>query len=311
MLLVFLLQTLFCVTAQNLFYTSRSNPIVTHKYTSDPTTLVYKERVYLYTGHDSGFQNGMPNPQEWLVFSSDDLQHWQEHPVPLKKDDFEWAANKENTWAWAAGVVEKNGKFYIYATVADPINAANKIGVAVSDNPIGPFKDAIGKPLIGEDVQTIDPSVFIDDDGQAYIFWGGYNQCFYAKLKENMVELDSPAMQVKGYLEGFSAGSRVHKRDDWYYLSYTSGSPSKISYAMSKSINGPWEYIGIVNEVPANSATNHHSIIDFKGKSYFFYHNGALPNGGSFNRSVCVDYLYYNPDGTMKKVWMTSEGIYN
>lgn len=298
-----------CTNAQNFTYTARSNPIITHKFTSDPTALVYNNKMFVYTGDDkrSGMFN---NPQEWLLFSSDDLIKWEEHPVPLKKDDFTWAANKERTWAWASSVIVRNGKFYMYATVADPINRANKIGVAVSDSPTGPFVDAIGEPLISAGMISMDPSVFIDDDGQAYIFWGGYGQCVYAKLKDNMIELDSPVMPVNGYLLDFVAGTRVHKHHDWYYLSYTSGAPSKISYAMSRNINGPWDYKGILNEVAGNSASNHHSITEFKGKDYFFYHNGVLPGGGVYSRSVCVDYLYYNPDGTMKKVWMTSEGIY-
>jgi beta-xylosidase len=141
------------------------------------------------------------------------------------------------------------------------------------------------------------------------MFWGGYNNCFYAKLKDNMVEFDSPVMRID--LEGYQAGVWVHKHNDWYYLSYSSGGPGKIVYAMSKNINGPWVNKGIVNEVSGNCATNHHAIIDFGGKNYFFYHNGILPNGGNFSRSVCADYLYYNPDGTMKKVWMTSEGIFS
>lgn len=311
LLLAFMLFVSLYTIGQNIVYTARSNPIITHKYTSDPTALVYGDKVYLYTGHDSQTRFGSNDPQEWLVFSSADLSRWQEHPVPLKKDDFEWAANKENTWAWGAHAIERDGKFYMYVTVADPINQANKIGVAVSDNPIGSFKDAIGKPLISEGMSTIDPSVFIDDDGQAYIFWGGFGQSFYAKLKNNMIELDSPVMPIDGYLVDFASGTRIHKHNDWYYLVYTSGSPNKISYVMSRSIDGPWEYGGVVNEVPGNSSSNHHSIINFKGIDYFFYHNGILPGGGTSSRSVCVDFLYYNPDGTMKKVWMTSEGIFN
>lgn len=318
MLLVFISLSLCCVFAQGGAYSSRGNPIITHKFTSDPAALVYKDKVYLYTGHDAPSRFGN-NPQEWLVFSSGDFHTWQEYPVPLKKDDFEWAANKDNTWAWAAHVAERDGKFYMYASIADPINRTMSIGVAVSDSPSGPFKDAIGKPLVSGNMHTVDPAVFIENDGQAYIFWGCYGSCFYAKLKDNMVELDSPAMQVRiesmldeqGFidLEGFWASAWVHKHDDWYYLSYSSGGPAKIMYAMSKNINGPWIYKGLLNEVPGNVANNHQAIIDYKGKNYFFYYNGVLPNGGNFSRSVCVDYLYYNPDGTMKKVWMTTEGV--
>ncbi|MDR1883530.1 MAG: family 43 glycosylhydrolase [Prevotella sp.] len=294
--------------AQSYEFTIKGNPIITHKFTSDPATLVHDGKLYIYTGHDAPQRFGLNNPQEWLVFSSGDLRSWQEHPVPLKKNDFEWAANENNTWAWAPHAIEKNGKFYMYVTIGNPVKQANQIGVAVADNPAGPFKDAIGKPLVSANLTSIDPAVFIDDDMQAYIFWGGYGKCFYAKLKENMVELDSPAISID--IEGsFFAGSWVHKHGDWYYLSYSKGFPSKIVYSMSKSINGPWECKGIINEIAGNSDTNQHAITDFNGKSYFFYHNGALPGGGPGSRSVCVDDIYYNPDGTMKKVWMTSEGI--
>jgi beta-xylosidase len=238
------------------------------------------------------------------VFSSSDLLTWQEHPVPLKREDFKWT--KDGDQAWAAHVTERNGKFYMYVTIANFTSPTKKIGVAVADTPVGPFQDAIGAPLI-EKSFSLDPAVFIDDDGQAYIF-GGYGQCFYAKLKENMIELASPIATIN--VDNYLLGPWVHKHKDWYYLSYSQGVPSKIVYAMSKNINGPWEYKGLLNEVPGNTSTNHHAILpDFKGKSYFFYHNGVLPGGSSMSRSVCIDYLYYNSDGTMKKVWMTSEGI--
>jgi beta-xylosidase len=153
----------------------------------------------------------------------------------------------------------------------------------------------------------IDPSVLIDDNGQAYLFWGNTN-CYYAKLKPNMTELDGPVQNIK--LPAFTEAPWIHKRNGWYYLSYAYQFPEKIAYAMSRSINGPWEYKGILNEVAGNSNTNHQSIIDFKGTSYFIYHNGALPtDGGSFRRSVCIDYLFYNSDGTMKRIVMTTEGI--
>lgn len=177
----------------------------------------------------------------------------------------------------------------------------------------GPFRDARGSALITNDMTTeiksdkddIDPTVLIDDNGQAYIFWGN-GQCYYAKLKKNMIELDGPITTVK--LPHFMEGSWISKRNGWYYLSYAYQFPEKIAYAMSRSIDGPWEFKGILNEVPRNSQTNSPAILNFKGQSYFIYHNGALPTGGSYRRSVCIDYLYYNPDGTMKQVIMTSEG---
>jgi beta-xylosidase len=231
--------------------------------------------------------------------------------VPLKPTDFKWASGS----AWASQVIEKDGKFYWYVTVEHGSIHGKAIGVAVSDSPTGPFKDAIGKALITNDMTTqtkiswddIDPTIWIDDDGQAYLFWGN-TVCKYAKLKDNMIELDGPIMTID--LPNFTEAPWIHKKGDWYYLSYAYQFPEKIAYAMSKSITGPWRFKGILNEVAGNSNTNHQAIIEFKGKDYFIYHNGSIPtHGGSFRRSVCVDRLYYNTDGTMKRVIMTSEGI--
>jgi len=290
-----------------------NNPIIKDKYTADPAALVYKDTVYLYVGHDQA-----PNDQdryimnEWLVYSSTDLVNWKEYPVPLKPADFSWAAHS----AWAGQVIEKDGKFYWYVTVEHGSIHGKSIGVAVADSPVGPFKDAIGKALITNDMTTnktkiswddIDPTVFIDDDGQAYLYWGNTG-CYWAKLKDNMIELDGDIHTVD--LPFYTEAPWIHKRGDWYYLSYAYQFPEKTAYAMSKSITGPWEFNGILNELAGNSNTNHQAIIEFKDKWYFIYHNGGIqPYGGSFRRSVCIDRLYYNEDGTMKRVVMTSEGI--
>nr|WP_281238233.1 glycoside hydrolase family 43 protein [Flavobacterium praedii] len=289
-----------------------NNPIIKDKYTGDPAALVYNDKVYLYAGHDEAPNDfNFYKMNEWLVYSSSDMVHWQEHHVPLKVTDFAWAKSD----AWAAQVIERNGKFYWYVTVEHGTINGKAIGVAVSDSPTGPFKDALGKALVTNDMTTqtkidwddIDPTVFIDNDGQAYLFWGN-SVCHYAKLKANMIELDGPIQTIT--LPNYTEAPWIHKHNNWYYLSYAYQFPEKIAYAMSKSINGPWEYKGILNELAGNSNTNHQAIIDFKGKSYFIYHNGATqPNGGSFRRSVCVDRLYYNKDGTMKRVIMTTEGI--
>ncbi|MFE3847078.1 glycoside hydrolase family 43 protein [Flavobacterium sp. LB3P45] len=289
-----------------------NNPIIKDKYTGDPAALVYKDKVYLYAGHDEAPNDfNFYKMNEWLVYSSSDMVHWEEHSVPLKVTDFAWAKSD----AWASQVIERNGKFYWYVTVSHGAINGKAIGVGVSDSPTGPFKDAIGKALVTNDMTTqttidwddIDPTVLIDDDGQAYLFWGN-TVCHYAKLKSNMTELDGPIQTIS--LPSFTEAPWIHKKNDWYYLSYAYQFPEKIAYAMSKSINGPWEYKGILNELAGNSNTNHQAIIEFKGKDYFIYHNGATqPNGGSFRRSVCVDRLYYNKDGTMKRVIMTSEGI--
>ncbi len=293
-------------------FESTGNPVVTHKYTADPAALVYNDEFFVYCGEDTGDGKGYDMPN-WLVFSSKDMQNWMEHPVPLKCNDFSWATGNSS---WASQVVERDGKFYWYTCSEHASIPGKAIGVAVADFPTGPFKDARGSALVTNDMTTqwtgiswddIDPTVWIDDDGQAYLFWGN-TQCYYAKLKENMIELDSPIMPVD--LPAFTEAPWIHKKGDWYYLSYASGFPEKTCYAMSKSIDGPWEYKGILNEIAGNSNTNHQAIVEFKGKWYFVYHNGAIQTeGGSFHRSVCIDYLYYNEDGTMKRVQMTSEGV--
>ncbi len=289
------------------------NPIIKNKYTADPAALVYKDKVYLYTGHDvpPPNRNGY-EMHEWLCYSSSDMVNWQEHPSPLDVKAFAWAKDD----AWASQVIERNGKFYWYVAVSHGTIYGKAIGVAVSDSPTGPFKDARGSAIITNDMTTdtkiswddIDPSVIIDDDGQAYLFWGN-TVCYYAKLKPNMIELDGPFKKIEG-LPNFTEAPWIHKRKGFYYLSYAYQFPEKIAYAMSKSIHGPWIFKGILNEVAGNSNTNHQAIIDFKGKSYFIYHNGAIrTQGGSFRRSVCIDYLYYNKDGSMKKVIMTTESV--
>ncbi|MCX2680467.1 glycoside hydrolase family 43 protein [Galbibacter sp. EGI 63066] len=294
---------------------SYNNPVIRDKFTADPAALVHNDSVYLYTGHDEAPDDfNFYKMNEWLVFSSADMVNWKEHPVPLKPSDFEWVKGD----AWAAEVIEKDGKFYWYVTVEHASVHGKAIGVAVSDSPTGPFNDALGKALITNDMTTehtdiswddIDPTVFMDDDGQAYLFWGN-TQCYYAKLKDNMIELDGSIQTID--LPKFTEAPWIHKKGDWYYLSYAYGFPEKTAYAMSKSITGPWEFKGILNEVAGNSNTNHQAIIEFKGKDYFIYHNGSIEtNGGSFRRSVCIDRLYYNPDGTLKRVIMTSEGIQN
>jgi beta-xylosidase len=287
----------------------RGNPIIRHFYTADPTVIVYRDTVYLYTGHDeapSGTHEYVMN--EWLCFSSQDLVNWTDHSALLKPTDFSWG--KSN--AYASKVIERNNKFYWYVAVTPAKSASKAIGVAVAETPTGPFRDVRGSALIESQFNLLhgsdnfDPTVLLDEDGSAYIFWGK-KVCYYAKLDNTLLALDSEVNAVD--IPEFTEGAHLHKRDGWYYLSYGYGFPEKVGYAMSRSIHGPWKFKGILNEIAGNCETNRPAIVDFKGKSYFFYHNGSLPEGGSHRRSVCVDYLHYNPDGTMKRIVMTSEGV--
>jgi beta-xylosidase len=285
------------------------NPLFTHKFTCDPATMVQGDTLWLFTGHDfAGNQRGY-NLKDWCVFSTTDMVNWTEYPVPLKVSDFAW---DRSGGAYAAHTVSRNGKYYWYISTN-----GSGIGVAVADRPEGPYRDALGEPLLtredcfGADHGwvCIDPAVFIDDDGQAWLFWGN-RYCYYARLKENMIEIDGEIRRIDfpGFV--FEEAPWVHKRQGRYYLTYATGFPEKIAYATADRIEGPYEYQGLLAEVAGNSNTIHPAICEFQGQWYFFYHNGAIQrDGGSFSRSVCVEYLRYNPDGTLQKVGMTSEGI--
>jgi beta-xylosidase len=238
------------------------------------------------------------------------MVQWQEHPSPLQATDFSWARGD----AFGSQVVAHDGKFYWYAAVTHDTIAGKAIGVAVANTPLGPFYDARGSALVTNDMvdalpgsmNNLDPTVIVSDEGQAYLFWG-HSQAYYARLHPNMMELDGPIHTLD--LPGFQEGSRLYKRNGWYYLSYGYGMPEKIVYAMSRSLEGPWTYKGILNEVVGNCQTNSGVILDHNGQHYFIYHNGALREGSSHRRSVCIDYLYFNDDDTIRRVVMTSEGV--
>lgn len=300
-------------------------PFVKNKFTADPAPMVWGDRLYVYTGHDEWYDGQDKagggkefNITEWLCYSTDDMQNWTDHGSVLRPGHYAWADTITSGvgTAWASQVVPRNGKFYYYTTlqgIGD--NSGYAIGVAVSDSPTGPFKDAIGKPLVNDKMtdngkrgwwNDIDPTVLIDDDGQAYLCWGN-GTCFMAKLKENMIELDGDIwkVDVPRYIEG----PWLHKHNGWYYLTYASmGFDRKeaIDYAMSKSIMGPWEHKGQVTGGGENSFTNHPGIIEYKGQWYLFYHNATVTIDGHAGaigrRSVCFDKLTYNPDGTMQYV---------
>jgi len=293
------------------------NPIITTIFTADPAPIVYNDTLFLYTGHDTASVSAtnykMP---DWYVFSTTDMINWENHGSCLSPNTFEWATGD----AYAAQCIYQNNKFYWFVSTFHKSDENSKggaaIGVAVSDRPTGPFKDAIGKALVINEMTTdmkygwddIDPTIFVDDDGKTYLYWGN-GSCKWVRLKENMIELDSPITTFKP--QNYIEGPWLYKRNGLYYLVYASAGtkPEMIEYCMSDSPEGPWTYKGIIQENVPNSFTTHPGIIDYKGTSYFFYHNGSLPTGGSYRRSICVDYMYYNPDGTIQKIIQTTEGV--
>jgi hypothetical protein len=291
------------------------NPIVQSIYTADPAPLVHNGRVYLYTGHDEDASTWF-TMKEWRVYSSADMVNWTDHGSPMSVATFSWASKD----AWAGQVVARNGKFYWYVPVTSRATGRMAIGVGVSNSPTGPFTDAIGRPLVenGE----IDPTVMIDDDGQAYLYWGNPN-LWYVRLNSDMTSYSGSATRISLTTAGFGArpgnvanrptlyeeGPWVYKRNGLYYNVFAAQCCSEfIAYSTAPGPTGPWTYRGTIMPTQGSSFTNHAGIVDFNGSSYFFYHNGALPGGGGFTRSVAVERFSYNADGTIPTITMSTAG---
>lgn len=294
-----------------------NNPIIRHIYTADPSVRVFNDTLYIYPSHDRDNAEWW-DMTDWHVLSTTNMVDFQDYGVALSLSDISWAQK----WAWAPDCIGRNRKYYFYF----PTDAEN-IGVAVSDKPYGPFVDPINKPLLSNKTKGvisqrdfIDPCVFVDDDGKAYLF-AGQIDLNVVELNKDMISLKSDVRIVNG-VDNFFEAIWVHKYNGNYYLSYSGKDGKggdKIMYAMSKNILGPYQYKGIILD-EVNSGTNHHSIVFYKGKWMLFYHTADLalsniPENApdrkfiQWRRSVCADYLYYNPDGTIKRVIATKNGV--
>ncbi|RUO32450.1 family 43 glycosylhydrolase [Aliidiomarina soli] len=300
------------------------NPVIKDRFTADPATLVHDGRVYLYVGHDEAAEDGdFFVLREWSIYSSDNLKDWTlEGAVP--RTTFDWG---KNDTAWAAQAIERDGDFYWYVTVLnddpDPAKQGFAIGVAKADNPVDGWQDAIGEPLVSPDMtqspefmgdepwDNIDPTVFIDNDGQAYLYWGN-THLYYARLKDNMVELDGDIHQVEiQNMPGtFTEAPWLHEYQGQYYLSFAMNYPEELAYAVSDSPAGPWEYQGLIMDVLDDSGTSHQAVLEYEDKSYLVYHTAALPTGGNYRRSVSIEHLHYNDDGSIQKITPTAVGIH-
>ena len=300
------------------------NPFVQTWFTSDPAPLVAGDRMYVYTGHDEDNADFFWM-QEWRVYSTSDMVNWQDHGSPLALESFSWADDR----AWASQCIERDGKYFWYICAHSKISNGMAIGVAVSDTPTGPFRDAIGKPLFENGSwDHIDPTVMIDDDGQAWLMWGN-PQCYYLKLNRDMISYSGelgrldmteeafggPMMSKrekgKTYKDSYVEGPWLSKRNGVYQLLYAAGGvPEHISYSTAPNPTGPWTYAGEIMPLSdTKSFTNHCGVADYKGHSYFFYHTGKLPKGGGFGRSVAVEEFKYNADGSFPTILPTDEGV--
>ena len=304
------------------FISKAQNPIIQTNYTADPAPMVHNGTVYLYTSHDEDVTvKNFFTMNDWRCYSSTDMVNWTDHGPILSYKVFEWSRGD----AWAGQCIYRNGKFYYYLPVNQK-NGGNAIGVAVSDSPTGPFKDAIGKPLL-TGYGYIDPTVYIDGDGQAYLYWGNPN-LWHVKLNEDMISYNLELGIVKEDLKDENFGYRakkidnrtasyeegpwLFKRNSLYYLLYPAGGvPEHLAYSTAKSITGPWTYGDTIMHVikDGGAFTNHPGYIEFKGKSYLFYHNAALSGGGGFKRSVCIEPLTFNADGSIPLIAPTKDGV--
>jgi arabinoxylan arabinofuranohydrolase len=283
-----------------------SNPFITHMYTADPSARVWADgRLYVYASQDIAPPRGCDLMDQYHVFSTDDMVSWKDHGEILRANQVPWG-RKEGGFMWAPDCVYKNGTYYFYFPhpSGDEWNTTWKIGVATSKNPASGFEV---KGYIPNLDPMIDPCVFVDDDGQAYLYYGGGNVCQAGKLKDNMMEVNGTMQRMQG-LTDFHEGAWVHKRNGVYYLSYAdnfneAGKYNRMRYATSTNPLGPWTYKGVYID-PTDSFTNHGSIVQFKDQWYAFYHNSELSNH-DWLRSICADKLYYNADGTIKKVIQT------
>ncbi|MFC1641319.1 family 43 glycosylhydrolase [Myxococcota bacterium] len=296
-----------------------TNPLFTDQHTADPAPLVHNCTFYITCGHDEG-QTGFVM-REWFLLKSSDMVNWTK-TVQLKLSDFSWAdAN-----AWAGQMVAKDGKFYWYVPV-NKINSGMAIGVAVADSPEGPFSDGIGDSLVddafemsnmgfatpSDTVFTIDPTVLVDDDGQAYLHYGGFGRMVVAKLGSDMLSIEGKMQESTP--QGFFEAPYLIKRSGQYYEIYARDSnPAKIDWAISDSPMGPWTYGGrILDSLPnvpgQDAATNHAGVAGFAGQWYIVYHLSNGPNGGgTYKREVAVDKLTFEPDGSIQKV-VPSSGL--
>ncbi|SFO43782.1 family 43 glycosylhydrolase [Prevotella sp. tf2-5] len=318
---------------------SAQNPVIRDQFAADPTARVFNNKVYVYPSHDIPAPEGQR--QDWFcmadyhVFSSENLTDWTDHGVILSQEQVPWGKTDAYSM-WAPDCVYKNGKYYFYFPNAPKDGRGFAVGVAIANQPEGPFT-CVQEPIMG--ISGIDPCVLIDDDCSAYIYWSGMG-IRGARLKENMLELDGELQEVKipkrdgmpemppmkmggqvmeGLPDGFKEGPFAFKRNGWYYLTFpwvrgntsNGANPTEtLAYAMSKSPLGPWDFKGIIMAEHDNHCwTNHHSILEYKGQWYIFYHRNDFSPNMDKRRSTRIEKIAFNSDGTIQEVKQTMRGV--
>ncbi len=293
------------------------NPIVRDQYSADPSARVFGDRVYVFPSHDILASEGKGRigwfcMEDYHVFSSSNLTDWTDHGMIVTQNKVPWV-RPDSYSMWAPDCIERNGKYYFYFPTAAKDTVAHgrgfTIGVAIADKPEGPYVPE-ATPIKG--VRGIDPNVFIDKDGQAYLYWSQGN-IYGAKLKSNMLELDGPVVTLQELpTKGLKEGPYVIERNGIYYMTYphVENKIERLEYAIGDNPLGPFKITGVImDESPTGCWTNHHSFIQFKNQWYLFYHDRDYSPHFDKARSIRIDSLFFNDDGTIRKVIPTLRGV--
>jgi arabinoxylan arabinofuranohydrolase len=292
-------------------------PLVSYRYLADPGALVYNGRVYIYCSNDDDNVGDDGYDMRSIVcVSSSDLKNWTDHGIVFQVPEGAlWAQN-----SWAPSPAERDGKFYLYFG-----NGGDGIGVAVADSPTGPFTDPIGGRLVStstpgvlpaDNMWLFDPMTFIDDDGQAYMYFGGNGEdnLRVIKLNEDMISLDSAATRFN--VPYFFEAAWMHKYNGTYYFSYSTNPSNgmRIDYMTSDNPTTGFTYAGVLSlHPPNNNNNNHQAIFEFNGKWYEAYHNRIVSQQAgiptTYKRNLCLDQIFYNEDGSIKTMVNTVDGV--
>jgi hypothetical protein len=299
-------------------YTMAQNPIITDQFSADPSARVFNGRVYVYPSHDILAKEGKGRPgwfcmEDYHVFSSENLTDWTDHGVIVSQNKVNWVDSTTYSM-WAPDCIERNGKYYFYFPANNKDVTVNgrkafSVGVAIANKPEGPY---IPQPQPIQGIMGIDPNVFIDKDGQAYIYYS-MGKIFVARLKANMLELDSEPQEIKELPQkGLKEGPWLFERNGLYYMTYphVENTIERLEYAIGNNPMGPFKFAGVImDESPMNCWTNHQSLIEYQGQWYLFYHQNAYSPKFDKNRAACIDSIFFNEDGTIQKVIPTLRGV--
>ena len=294
------------------------NPIIRDQFSADPSALVVGDRVFVFPSHDIPAPEDFPR-KDWFcmadyhVFSSKNLIDWTDHGKIVDQKEVPWV-NATSYSMWAPDCKEHDGKYYFFFPAgAKPVEGqrwggGNRVGIAIADKPEGPYTP---QENYMEGPMGIDPCIFVDDDGQGYLVMPGIT---ITKMSEDWLSTDrSVSHRVEGVpTKGLVEGPYLFKANNKYYMTFpwARDSTEVLAYCMADNIFGPYEFKGVFFEEHPNGCwTNHHSVINFKGQWYLFYHHNDYSPNFDKNRSVCADSLFFNADGTIKVVKPTLRGI--